>query len=167
MAARAGWLVEAAGPLTDAELEQSREAATRTGLFLESCRAPEATATRPTVATAIGLLTGLGILAMTVGLLRSEAAGDLRTLTATGGHRAGCAGRSPPPPQPHWRSSGRCWARLAPTRRSSPPTAHLAPLGQVPVVHLAFIPVGLPVAAAVAGWVLAGREPPALTRQPT
>jgi putative ABC transport system permease protein len=43
----------------------------------------------------------------------------------------------------------------------------LAPLGQVPVVHLAFIPVGLPVAAAVAGWLLAGREPPALTRQPT
>lgn len=84
MAGRAGWLVEAAGPLTDAELEQAREAATRTGLFLESCRAPEATATRPTVATAIGLLTGLGILAMTVGLLRSEAAGDLRTLTATG-----------------------------------------------------------------------------------
>ena len=43
----------------------------------------------------------------------------------------------------------------------------LAPLGRVPVVHLAVVLVGLPVVAAVAGWLLAGREPPALARQPT
>ena len=35
-------------------------------------------------ATAAGLLLALGILAMTIGLIRGEAAGDLRTLTATG-----------------------------------------------------------------------------------
>jgi putative ABC transport system permease protein len=43
----------------------------------------------------------------------------------------------------------------------------LAPLGRVPVVHLVVVLVGLPVVAAAAGWLLAGREPPVLTRQPT
>ena len=36
------------------------------------------------IATGAGALLALGILAMTVGLIRSESAGDLRTLTATG-----------------------------------------------------------------------------------
>ena len=36
------------------------------------------------IATAAGALLALAILAMTVGLIRSESAGDLRTLTATG-----------------------------------------------------------------------------------
>jgi putative ABC transport system permease protein len=74
----AGWLVEARAPLTgpqvararqvaaDARDHQTRLAATRSG------------------ATAAGLLLALGILARTVGLIRGEAAGDLRTLTATG-----------------------------------------------------------------------------------
>jgi putative ABC transport system permease protein len=35
-------------------------------------------------ATAAGLLVALGVLAMTVGLIRSESAPDLRTLTAAG-----------------------------------------------------------------------------------
>jgi putative ABC transport system permease protein len=166
-AARSGWLIEAAGPLTSAELEQTRDAAARAGLFLESRRAPESTATRRTVATAVGLLVALGILAMTVGLLRSEAAGDLRTLTATGassrvrraitaataaalaflGAVLGTVG---------------AYTALAATYRHD-----LAPLGRVPVVDLVVILVGLPVAAALVGWLLAGREPPALTRQPT
>jgi len=38
-------------------------------------------------ATGGGILIALGVLAMTVGLVRGEAAGDLRTLTATGAHR--------------------------------------------------------------------------------
>jgi putative ABC transport system permease protein len=36
------------------------------------------------IATAAGAILALAILAMTVGLIRSESAGDLRTLTATG-----------------------------------------------------------------------------------
>ena len=42
-------------------------------------------------ATAFGIVLALAILAMAVGLLRSETASDLRTLTATG------AGPGPPP----------------------------------------------------------------------
>src|SRR5918995_1165204 len=42
----------------------------------------------------------------------------------------------------------------------------LSTLGRVPIVHLLVLVIGTPIAAAVAGWLLAGREPPALARQP-
>jgi hypothetical protein len=38
--------------------------------------------------------------------------------------------------------------------------------GDVPVVDLLLILVGLPLVAAVGGWLLAGRQPPAISRQP-
>jgi putative ABC transport system permease protein len=167
MAAASGWLVEAAGPLTDAELDGAREAAARGGLFLESRRAPESNATLRSVATAFGLLIALGILAMTVGLLRSEAAGDLRTLTATGassGVRRAITAATAAALAFLGAVVGTVAAYTALAARYMD---DLAPLGRVPVVNLAVVLVGLPVAAAVAGWLLAGREPPALTRQPT
>ncbi len=167
MKARSGWLVEAAGPLADAELERAREAAARTGLFLETPQAPESTATRRTVATAIGLLIGLGILAMTVGLLRSEAAGDLRTLTATGASSRVRRTMTAPTAAALAFLGAVLGTVGAYTALVATYLHDLAPLGRVPVVHLAVVLVGLPVAAAVAGWLLAGREPPALTRQPT
>jgi putative ABC transport system permease protein len=42
----------------------------------------------------------------------------------------------------------------------------LTPLGRVPVVDLVLILVGLPVLAAAGGWLLAGREPAGIARQP-
>jgi putative ABC transport system permease protein len=42
----------------------------------------------------------------------------------------------------------------------------LGALGRVPVAHLAVTVIGLPLAAAAVGWLLAGREPSALARQP-
>ena len=38
--------------------------------------------------------------------------------------------------------------------------------GDVPVADLLAILVGLPLVAAVGGWLLAGRQPPAIARQP-
>jgi putative ABC transport system permease protein len=35
----------------------------------------------------------------------------------------------------------------------------------VPIFYLALAIVGVPLAAAAAGWLLAGREPPAIARQ--
>jgi putative ABC transport system permease protein len=37
-------------------------------------------------------------------------------------------------------------------------------LGDVPVVYLVLAVLGVPLAAAAAGWILAGREPSAITR---
>jgi putative ABC transport system permease protein len=39
-------------------------------------------------------------------------------------------------------------------------------LSHPPVVDLVVIIVGLPLAAVVGGWLLAGREPPAIARRP-
>ena len=119
------------------------------------------------MATAVGLLIALGILAMTVGLLRSEAAGDLRTLTATGAssrvRRAITAATAAA-----LAFLGAVLGTVGAYAALIASYLHdLAPLGRVPVVHLAVVLVGLPVVAAVAGWLLAGREPPVLTRQPT
>ena len=38
--------------------------------------------------------------------------------------------------------------------------------GHIPVRDILIILVGLPLVAAVGGWLLAGREPPVISRQP-
>ena len=101
---------------------------------------------------------------MTVGLIRSESAGDLRTLTATGatsrirrtltattagalallGALLGVAG---------------AYVMLAALYRDD-----LGYLSDVPFLYLALAVVGVPLAAFAAGWLLAGREPPAISR---
>src|SRR5262249_50718814 len=116
--------------------------------------------------TAAGILVALGVLAMTVGLIRSEAGRDLRTLTATGassrtrrtitgattgvlallGAVLGTAGAS---------AALMAWYRTP---------LHPVPRGRW--TTLAVIVIALPVVATATGWLLAGREPSAMTRQP-
>jgi putative ABC transport system permease protein len=101
---------------------------------------------------------------MTVGLIRSESAGDLRTLTATGATgrirrtlTAATAG-----------ALALLGAILGVAGAYVVMTAmyhdDLAYLTDVPIVHLALIVVAVPLTAAAAGWLLAGREPPAIAR---
>ncbi|HEX2495298.1 MAG TPA: ABC transporter permease, partial [Gaiellaceae bacterium] len=79
-----GWLVESGGPLTSEQIDAARELAAGADLTIETQREGTSLATPIAIATAAGALLALVILAMTVGLIRSESAGDLRTLTATG-----------------------------------------------------------------------------------
>ena len=156
-----GWLIESSGPLTSEQIATARELAAEAGLEIEIQNERTSLATPIAIATAAGVLLALGILAMTVGLIRGESAGDLRTLTATGatgrirrtltaatagalaflGALLGVAG---------------AYLALAATYHDD-----LGYLGRVPVIPLVLIVVGLPLAAAAAGWLLAGREPPA------
>ena len=46
------------------------------------------------------------------------------------------------------------------------PLDGLSGLSNVPAQQLLFIVVGMPVIAAVVGWLLAGREPSVISRQP-
>ena len=70
-------------------------------------------------ATMTGTLVALGIVAMTVGLLRSEAGRDLRVLAATGGEgRTRRTITAPPPAASH--CSARCSGSPARTLDSSP-----------------------------------------------
>ena len=102
---------------------------------------------------------------MTVGLIRSESAGDLRTLTATGATSrirrtltAATAGAL----ALLGALLGVAGAYLVARERRTSTTSDY--LGRIPVLSLVLIVVGVPLAAAAAGWLLAGREPPAIAR---
>ena len=50
--------------------------------------------------------------------------------------------------------------------RSNSLNGGISSLGNVPVSNLFLILVGMPLLATIVGWLLAGREPPAIARQP-
>jgi putative ABC transport system permease protein len=160
----AGWLVESSSALTGSQIADARERAAGAGLSIETQGERYSLATAKLIWTAVGAFLALAILALSVGLIRSESAGDLRTLTATG-------------------ATSRIRRTLTATTAGA-----LALLGallgvagayvvlvalyyddlgylrDVPALYLAFALVGIPLAAAAAGWLLAGREPPAIAR---
>jgi putative ABC transport system permease protein len=164
--ARAGWLVETRRPPTGAQLAQARQVAADSGMTLETRDNQTGLGVIRSGATAAGMLLALGILAMTVGLIRGEAAGDLRTLTAAGATgttrrtlTAATAGALA-------LLGGLLGAIGAYVALIAGYDNDLGALGRVPVAHLTVTLVGLPLTAAAAGWLLARREPPALARQP-
>ena len=164
--APAAWLVETTTPITEDHFTEAREMAASAGITVEARSDQANLVALRTGATAVGILVAFGILAMTVGLVRSEADGDLRTLTATGatsGIRrtltAATAG-----------SLALLGAVLGATGAylgfAAGYASHLATLLPVPLLHLIVIVIGLPLVATAAGWLLAGREPATLARQP-
>jgi putative ABC transport system permease protein len=160
----AGWLVESSQPLTGDQVANARDIAAEAGLRIEVDQGNTSFANVKSAATAAGAILGLAILAMTVGLIRSESARDLRTLTATGatpGIRrtltATTAG-----------ALALLGALLAVGGAYAVLTAiyldDLGYLGNVPFLYLALGIVGVPLAATAAGWLVAGREPSAVAR---
>jgi putative ABC transport system permease protein len=160
----AGWLVESSRPLTSDQIAAARRLAADAGLSIEVKQEGTSNAEVMAIATIAGGILALAILAMTVGLIRSEGAGDLRTLTATGatsrirrsltattagalallGAVLGVVG---------------AYVILAATYHDD-----LGYLSDVPALYLVLAVVGVPLAAAAAGWLVAGREPPAVAR---
>ena len=162
---RSGWMIESARPLQAAQIAAARDVAAKAGLVIESRNTQASLTTIRTVATAAGALIALGVLAMAVGLIRAEAAGDLRTLTAIGADSttrrtltATTAGTLAL--LGALLGSGAAYLALAAGHRSD-----LGALSHVPVLDLAITVAGVPVAAALAGWILAGRRPPSAIRQ--
>jgi putative ABC transport system permease protein len=162
----AAWLIQTPQPLTVAQIQTAQNAASAAGLYVETRTVKTSLAPLRNWSTAAGILLALGVLAMTVGLIRNETANDLRTLAATGastnarrsvtgatagvlallGALLGTAG---------------AYAAMLAWYRSD-----LSPLARVPVVDLVVILLGLPMIAAAAGWLLAGGEPRAMGRRP-
>jgi putative ABC transport system permease protein len=160
-----GWLVQSAEPFTAAQLAAARDAAAKAGMIIEARNGQPALATISAAATAAGALLALGVLAMTVALIRTEAAGDVRTLTAAGAARmtrrtitAATAGGL----ALFGALFGAAGAYLA---LAAAHLSDLSVLSRVPLLYLAITVLGVPVAAALAGWILAGRKPPSIARQ--
>ena len=162
----AGWLLEARAPLTTAQINGARHAAASAGLTVETRSAQTSLKQLRDWSIAVGLLVALGVLAMTVGLIRTETANDLRTLTATGASStirrnlttatAGALALL----GALTGTAGAYVALIAWYRRD------LDYLGHVPMGALTVIIVGLPIAACASAWLLAGSEPRTISRQP-
>jgi putative ABC transport system permease protein len=157
----AGWLLETPRPLTSDQIAGIRTTTIAAGLKVERRDNQARLSQLRNGATAVGMALALGILALTVGLLRSEAARDVQTLTATGATSsirraitastaAGLAALGV------LMATIGAYAGLTAARNDIP----AAPLG-----NLAAIALGVPLLAALAGWLAAGRQPESLTRQ--
>jgi putative ABC transport system permease protein len=160
-----GWMVESARPLVAAQIAAAREVAAKSGLVIESRNTQASLATISSASTAAGALLALGVLAMCVGLIRAEAAGDVRTLTAIGATSttrrtltATTAGSLAL--LGALLGSSAAYLALAAGHRDN-----ITVLSRVPVLDLTITIVAVPVAAALAGWILAGRRPSALGQQ--
>src|SRR5262249_39907987 len=160
----AGWLLESNRPLTSGQIAEARDAAAQADLTTDVRRKKRPPRKVRATAPAAGALLALAILAMPVGLIRGENASDLRTLTATGatprirrtltattagalallGALLGVAG---------------AYVAMVAVYHDE-----LSYLSDVPFIYLALAIIGVPLAAAAAGWLLAGRDPPAIAR---
>jgi len=165
-----GELIRTAQPLTASQIHSAQQAASAAGASVETRNSIPSFSEILDVTTVLGILLALGILAMSVGLVRSETAGDLRTLTATGA--SSLARRTI--------TAATAGALALAGAVIGVFCAYLAAIGffrtnqldgmselsSVPVADLLLILVGMPLVAVIAGWLLAGRQPSAIGRQP-
>jgi putative ABC transport system permease protein len=165
-----GWLVQTPHPPTAAQIRSARLTAAAAGMTIETKSSAPTSAEILNWATAFGIALALGILAMSIGLIRSETARDLRTLTATG---AGSLTRRELTAATAFALAlggavlGTVAAYVAAVGYAwDNPLDGLSELSSAPLRQLLFIVVGMPLIAAVVGWLLAGREPAAISRQP-
>jgi putative ABC transport system permease protein len=166
----AGWLLQTPGPLTAGQISAAQHAAAAAGLAVETRNSIPTSTDILDAATVFGILLALGILAMSLGLLRSETAHDLRMLTATGagstarrGISAATAGALALIGAIVGIVAGYV-AAIGYLRTSHLDT--LSALTSIPLANLLLILVGMPLAAVIGGWLFAGREPSALGRRP-
>jgi len=165
------WFAQSAGPLTAAEIHNAQAVAASANVSIETKDDEPTSAEVTGSATVFGFVLALCILVMSISLLRSETAGDLRTLAATGAssytRRTITAATAA--------ALGLLGAVLGTLAgyigvigwlRANSLHGGLSSLGDVPVANLLTIVVGLPLVAAAAGWLLAGRQPAAMSRQP-
>jgi putative ABC transport system permease protein len=166
----AGWLIQTPNPLTVAQINAAQHTAAAAGLTVETRNDIPSSAQILDAATLFGILLALGILAMSVALLRSETAGDLRMLTATGADgtaRRGIAAATAGALALIGAVVGVVGGYIAAIgffRTNQLDT--LSALTSIPVANLLFILVGMPLVAVVGGWLLAWREPSAIGRRP-
>jgi len=162
-----GWLIQAPSALTAVQVNAARQSALTLGSTVESKSGQLSLGQISNGATIGGMLIALGVLAMTVGLIRSETTGDLRTLTATGaGARTRRALTSVTAGVLALLGAAlgavaACLAAFAFAHSSLTLT-----FSSVPWSDVGLLVIGMPLIAAAAGWLLGGRAPSAVSRQP-
>lgn len=156
----AAWLLQTATALTPVQINAARRLVLAAGGSIETRSLNPSLTELRDGATGAGILVALGVLAATVGLIRGEAAGDLRTLAATGaGPRVGrtLTGATAGALGLFGAVLGTAVAYVGAIcyYRGSLSTT----IAHVPVVDLTAVLVGLPVVATLGGWLFARRVP--------
>ena len=167
-----GWMILAHSPITQPQLASANSLAASGDLSIESKNDEPTSAEIVNWATVFGIALALGVLAMSVGLIRSETASELRTLTA-----AGASSRTR-------RSltavtagglaflgallgTVAAYVGLIGWFRSNALEGGVSDIiNHVPWDNLFFILIAMPVVAVLIGWVLAGREPTGIGSRP-
>jgi putative ABC transport system permease protein len=165
-----GWFIQAPNGLTAADIRDAQQAAAAAGLSVETRNSIPSLETIVNDATVFGIALALAILGLSVGLVRSEAARDLRTLSATGASgttrrmlvatTAGALGFI----GALIGMAGGYLAAIGFARSNQ--LDGLSSLDAIPVVNLLLILVWMPLFAAVVSWLIALREPASISRQP-
>lgn len=165
-----GWLVQTSQPLDALQLTNARSTAAAGGLSIETKSSIPTSGQIVDWATLVGILLALGILAMSIGLIRSEVASDTRILTSTGASTvtlrnlaAATAGTLALAGAVIGTVAG--YIAVAAYSRTSNSDG-LSSLLSIPVANLLVILVAMPVGATLAGWLLAARATGSYARQP-
>jgi putative ABC transport system permease protein len=165
----AGWLVETAKPLSAAQLTGARATAAAADLSIETKSSIPTSATIIDWATLVDVFLALGILAMSIGLIRSETADELRILSATGASsrtRRSLTAATAGALALVGAVVGVIGAYIAMVGFSSNNNLDgLSSLTSVPVANLLLILVAMPLVAAIVAWLAAWREPKGISRQ--
>ena len=162
-----GWLIQAPSAITPAQVNAARQAAVGLGTTIQTKSGQLSLGEISNGATIGGLLLALGVLAMTVGLIRSETVGDLRTLTAAG---AGAKTRRALTGVTAGVIAflgaalgvvGGCLAVFVWSHADLTTT-----FANMPWSDIGLLVIGMPLIGGAAAWLLAGRQPSAVSRQP-
>ena len=166
----AGWFVQAPHAINPAQVKSAQLMAVAQGMSIETKDDVPNMSTLINGATAFGIGLALAVLAMSVGLVRSETAGDLRVLAATGASSwarrslsAATAGGLALLGALLGTVAG--YVGMSGWLRGNTVAGGLSALENVPVTNLLVILLGMPAIAVVLGWVLSGRERPATVRR--
>jgi putative ABC transport system permease protein len=162
-----GWLIQASSGLTPQQINGARQAALGLGTTIETKSGQLSLGEISNGATVGGLLLALGVLAMTVGLIRRETLRDLRTLTAAGASartRRALTGVTAGVIALLGAVLGTVAAFLAVLAWQH--STLIATFGDVPWSDIGLLVIGMPLVGAAVAWLVSGRQPSAFARQP-
>jgi putative ABC transport system permease protein len=167
-----GWIIEANSPVTSIQVTNAQAQAAPNNLSIESRNDAPTSHEIVNWATVFAIALALGILAMSIGLIRSETAGELRTLTATG------AGSRTRRTLTAVTAGGlaflgallgtvAAYVGLAGWFYSNSLEGGLSDIiDHIPWSNLILIVIAMPAVAMIIGWMLAGRDPTTISTRP-
>ena len=167
-----GWIIQAKSPITSAQVTNTQALAATNNLSVESKNDAPTSHEIVNWATVFAIALALGILAMSIGLIRSETASELRTLTATGASSrtrrtltavtaGGLAFLGA------LLGTVAAYVGLAGWFYSNSLEGGLSDIiDHIPWNNLILIVIAMPAVAMIVGWVLAGRDPTTISARP-